>query len=385
MLEHETYCTNAFGGFDSWAGAVCCKIIPQNQNVPFNTIINSDVTKQLQQDLLNGIKNPLCNDCWVQESRGVQSLRYYSTFRKLRSEGKENYSVSSLINEEVNNKKIRNLVIDSGNMCNLACRTCGPYLSSGHWKETEYRHKLNLTPSNRHIERNTVRRTNVSLLVQEDYSSLEHVQILGGEPFLNLDHLDVLEKIIQDGNSQNCMLTYVSNGTVKLSDKIKNILSNFKRTNMLLSIDATDNQFQYIRTNGHWSTILDNIQDLTSNENKNNNISISINCAVSVLNLLYIEEVYALREKLYCDIALQFVTFPNHYSTNILKDNEKTIIADKLKKSRFDLTPIIQYVNESIYDAKARDQFWKEVKITKEFRGLDINDYLPKLTEILKE
>lgn len=378
-LNLDTYCSNAFGGFDSWAGAICCKIISQNKNVSFDTIINSEVSKQIQHDLLNGIKNPLCDDCWTQERRGVKSLRYHSTFAQLRGPEADNYSHASIIKEEVTNKKIRHLTIDSGNMCNLACRTCHPSLSSGLWKESEYKNNSKKFPEIYY--KSSVIKTNLALLMQEDYSAIEHVRILGGEPFLNLDHLCVLEKIIQDGNAGNCVLSYTSNGTTKLPSKIKSILSNFRHTSIMLSIDAIDDQFHYIRTTGNWQDVLENIEDLLL-ETKNN-IYISINSAISVLNLFYIEEVYKLHASLGGDMELQFVTEPNHYSTNILRDHEKNVIIKQLEQSNFDCNSIIQYVRESDYDPMARQRFYDEIAFTKEFRGLDINDYLPRLMSTL--
>ena len=82
-------------------------------------------------------------------------------------------------------------------------------------------------------------------------------------------------------------------------------------------------------------------------------------------------------------MELQFVTEPNHYSTNIFRDHEKNVIIKYLEQSKFDCNSIIQYVRESDYDPMARQRFYDEIAFTKEFRGLDINDYLPRLMSTL--
>lgn len=381
----NTYCTNAFGGFDSWAGAVCCKVYPRKPGASFYEIINSEVTKHIQKDLLNGIQSSYCKECWQQEKHGVKSLRINQTFMQLIDQEAEQIHWRNIIKEEIYNKKIRNFTINSGNMCNLACRTCHPNLSSGHWNESEYKNSTNKYP--KIIFKPKVEKTSIDLLLKEDYSSIQNVQILGGEPFLNLDHLAVIEKIIQDGNAKNCTLTYTTNMTVKLPEKIKNIAKNFKRIVLMMSLDATGKPFSYIRTTGDWQIVKENLRNLLLVA-KEYNLNLNINVALSVLNLLYLEEIYKLAEIIrnkitYCDVQLQFVTDPKHYSANILKDTEKDKIIQLLLNSESDLQPIVSYVKQSVFCPSSRQRFFEEIEFTKQYRGLDIYEYLPELMSLL--
>jgi organic radical activating enzyme len=159
----------AFSGFDTRAKSVCCWAKFNTKFNSYSEAMNSPEAVKLQQELLNGIQNPICQPCWDQERIGIKSMR------------------CSDITGPPDERKLKHLVIDSGNVCNLACRTCGPYSSSSHIKEYEakYNKKFNVP----------IKKTNLEFLRNEDFSNLEQISVLGGEPFQNLDHLEILELI----------------------------------------------------------------------------------------------------------------------------------------------------------------------------------------------
>ena len=120
----STYCPLAFTGFDTRAKSACCWAkIPETPR-SFKELHETITIKNLQQDLLNGVKNPTCRACWHQEETGIVSMRQHFL------------GIDKAIEQEIVDKKLKHLVIDSGNVCNLACRTCGPYYSSSYFKET---------------------------------------------------------------------------------------------------------------------------------------------------------------------------------------------------------------------------------------------------------
>ena len=66
--------------------------------------------EQLRNDLLNGVKNKMCDVCWSQEDIGDDShrTRYIRRFK----------------DTDINNPKITYLDLKLSNECNLACRMC---------------------------------------------------------------------------------------------------------------------------------------------------------------------------------------------------------------------------------------------------------------------
>ena len=235
-MNLNTYCSLLFSGFDDRTSSVCCWLKLDKKVNSFVEVQQSTEIHELQQALLSGVRHSKCNACWESEDYKIKSMRQKFSLNK-----NENEMIT-----EITHKKLKYLVLDSGNVCNLACRTCGPWSSSGLVKEFKVRYNQSYFP---------IKKTRIDSLLKEDYSDVIQVDVLGGEPFQNLDHLEVLEKIIADGNNGNVKLNYVTNATTKLSPQIYNLFSNFKEVNLILSIDATHMQFEYIRTNGVWNDV----------------------------------------------------------------------------------------------------------------------------------
>lgn len=353
----DTYCSLAFSGFDTRTKSVCCWAKFNTKFNSYSEAMRSPEVIALQTDLVNGVQNPICCDCWSQENAGVKSMR--------RGE----------LSDWSPEKKLRRLVIDSGNVCNLSCRTCGPDSSSSHIKEFEAKHnkKYNIK----------IKKTDIEYLKKEDYSHIEIISVLGGEPFQNLDHLEILELIVERGYAKNCSLSYITNGTIPLSDKIKNLFTEFKNVGIVVSIDAIDKQFEYIRTNGVWSSLENNITNLAE-ELKSISGHLHGHPTISALNILYLEELFQWYTDRNISYDTIFCTWPTYYSFTIFNDLQKAIIIKQLEQSKFNTSGIIQQLKDSVFDADSLTKFYSEIKFTKEYKNLDIYEYLPKLMELLE-
>ena len=361
-MNLNTYCSLPFSSFDDRTSSVCCWLTLDKKANSFSEIQQSTEIHELQQALLSGVKHSKCNACWVSEDREIRSMRQRFLLNKDEDE----------IIAEITDKKLKYLVIDSGNVCNLACRTCGPWSSSGLVKEFKVRYNQSYFP---------IKKTTIDPLLKEDYSNLIQVDVLGGEPFQNLDHLEVLKKIITNGNSRNVALQYVTNATTKLSPQIYNLFSEFKEVNLVISIDATHMQFEYIRTNGIWNDVVSNVNEWTSQQY---NVQLAGHPTISALNVLYLEELYEWYQS--NNIGFNVVMcngFPE-YSFSLFTDKQKNLIINELSKSKFNMSQIIDSIHSSKYDSSLLDKFYESTNFTKSFKGLAIEDYLPRLTDLLK-
>jgi len=362
-MNLNTYCSLPFSGFDNRTSSACCWLKLDEKVNSFAEMQQSTEIHELQQTLLSGVRHSKCGACWESEDFNIISMRQTVLLNKNEDE----------IIKEITHKKLKYLVIDSGNVCNLACRTCGPSASSGLIKEFRVRYGQDYY---------RIKKTKIDSLLEEDYSDLIRIDILGGEPFQNLDHLMVLEKIITNGNSKNITLSYTTNATTKLSPQIYNLFSNFKKVNLIVSIDATHMQFEYIRTNGIWNDVVSNINEWRS---KFYNIRLSGHPTISALNVLYLDELYTWYQA--NNIDYNFVMGANipEYSFSLFTDNQKSLIISKLSNSMFNMAQIKDHVRSSNYDSSLLSKFYESTNFTKSFKGLDIEEYLPRLTELLKK
>jgi len=375
-INISTYCTNAFGGYDSWNNSICCEVrvfrnTELDEFMSFKDIIKSPIVQNLQKNLLAGVKDPLCKACWKHEEYGISSLREFSTFTG------NSFSFNN-IRDEIQDQKIRRLVINSGTNCNLSCRSCGPWLSSSWWKETKYRKSLKLY--NEFFVPEKLKPTNVEQLLLEDYSKIKNVMILGGEPFLNLDHVKVLHKIIQDGNSKNCELNYTSNFTLPIPEGIKEVAKEFKNTFFTMSIDAVGDQFHYIRTTGIWEDVLQNIK-----EAQKENFILSINSVISILNIMYLDDLSNFARSFNLLTHEVFLVNADYLTPIIFTPEEKDKIVSHLQLQNIpNVESYIDYIKSYGYKESARKRFWDEIQMTKDYHGLDANHYLPKLMKIFQ-
>lgn len=366
----NTYCSVAFGGYDSRARSICCWANTKNKYNSFTEVSSSNEIKQLRHDLLNGVKNSICKSCWDQEDLGIRSMRIMHT----------SMVDSDRIKNEIENQKLSNLTIDSGNVCNLQCRTCNPLSSSSHIKEAMF--KAIKTGSAPDIP--VITETNINQLLQEDFSNINLVNVLGGEPFLNLDHLTILEEIIRVRASSQCVISYTTNGTVVIPERLKKILKEFNEIQVTVSVDAIGPQYEYIRTNGKWDSIVQNVKILKNLKTQGYKINLFGHPTISALNVLYLEELYQWHSDAGLTFDIVFCERPEYYSFSIFTDKQKELLIEHLLLSKFDMRGIVQHLRNARYNPEDAKSFWREMDFNNEFLNLDAQVYLPKLFELLK-
>lgn len=369
-VNFSTFCPIAFGGYDSKAQSVCCNVKLDKELTSFSEIINSSRIKKIQQNLLAGTKDSACSVCWFSEKHNLNSSLRLSLPRRTKEQAQY----------EITTPRIRRLVLDCGNVCNLACRTCGPWDSSSWWKEYSGKKLDQLRIYNQSWHRGI----QVDKLCLEDYSELEQIIVYGGEPFLNLEHIEVLNKIIKDGNSQNCTLSYTSNMTVKIPEKLIMAAENFKSWDVIMSIDGVTDRFNYIRTLGKWNLILDNINNLYNYSTKNQKFFLRINTVVSALNILYLHEIEKFSDEINCEMTYQFCENPKYYNASIFTEGEKYKIINILEtKNIRSWASIVDYLQSYEFDKDNRNKFFEEIQFTKYYHDLDAYQYFPELMDLL--
>jgi hypothetical protein len=141
------------------------------------------------------------------------------------------------------------------------------------------------------------------------------------------------------------------------------------------------------------------------------NVVFMFNVVVSVLNVMYLDpllewisnrmppdvrktvndwppEVSAhariamLRNKFH--ISLISIVGPEHYGFSIFTPSQRATLVQYLESSKFELSSIISQIQSLEYSESNANKFWEEVDWTKQYKGLDIDQYLPDLVELLQ-
>ena len=160
-----------------------------------------------------------------------------------------------------------------GDTCNMACITCGPNNSSL-WKN-----ELNLVgPSARKITNNE--------WAKLDLSSINWIHFHGGEPFLLTEHIDLITSLPK---LDNIALNYNTNASVKPNQELLDLWKQCKEVHISMSIDDTEDRFEYIRYPGNWEKVQENISWMVGN--CGSNVRFSILRTINILNQFYLETV----------------------------------------------------------------------------------------------
>ena len=135
-----------------------------------------------------------------------------------------------------------------GTICNLACRMCQPAVSS-HFNKLllTYEHKDKFEQFNMFANKEVLKTDpkdleKLKLLLPK----LQLLQTSGGEPFLSDDLEELLKTAIKTKDCEHIDLNITTNGTKFIKEKL-DIISKFRKIIFTISIDGTDEIYNYIR------------------------------------------------------------------------------------------------------------------------------------------
>ena len=253
-----TLCINPYRNL-SWT--TTGHVTPCNNMVGFPAVESVVQMKQTQayQDLLtdnaNSVNSPFCQRCWDKELIGLVSKR--------QTDNELNQIYSRLDSDYI---KIDAAI---GDVCNAACRICGPD-SSTMWQ------KIVPTWEQRNVE---------STVWTEAMNRAQHVLQLdfgGGEPWANAipEQIALLEKIILLGRQQLVKIRYNTNGSL-WPTRLIDLLEQFRQVEITLSLDDIESRFEYNRWPLKWSVVQGNINKFVQLQ-QTSNVKITVNFTVSV-------------------------------------------------------------------------------------------------------
>lgn len=305
---------------------------------------NSLIFKTLQDELSSGNKSKACQKCWNDEEIGVQSYRQgaNSTYRDIIKSG------------EYKDKKLRFLEITPSNLCNLACRSCNSNFSSK-WVPID-----NFITSDR--QKKSISYTDWRKL---DLSNLLELKLMGGEPMLLKDNLELLKHLDEIGSLENIHLHVITNLMNPVTEEWKYFIKKSRKTYVWASIDAIGELNDYVRADSKWNTVEKNLLEIKELLSENPICRLSVNSVITILNVnksLEIQEYFAeLGIKNYMDVT----SFPKHLDCKKLPDPIKNIlieagVAEKVKDSMLNSDSSDSIVNDFFNHNDTLDKYHKK-------------------------
>lgn len=244
-------------------------------------ILYSNEYNTLRDMSINNKKIPECSKCYYEESLGKKSLR-------------------QKFNEEYNTNEIKLKFLEIGfdNICNLTCDACGPEFSHS-WAK-----KLGID--------NIIDTSKLEIIPSKD---LEKIVFLGGEPLMTNRHYTFLSKI-KDPSAVS--VTYVTNGTFLLNEKILEILHKFKNVNFIVSIDGYGELNNKVRSGSDWNNILKFLSQLEKNK-----FSLTINTTIHKNNWFGLKELSEFVKDRSYDWDVHVVTYPKNFDIAHCQNKDK--------------------------------------------------------------
>ena len=287
---------------------LCCvsdtfikKIDGTNYNLGYDKvedILNSESFKKVRQDMIDGIPISGCNKCYVNEKNNGRSERQaHNRVWEADINFRQKYNQS--LNKENINETVQYFDLRFGNLCNLACRSCNSGSSSQFNKEIKELQYANISKFNHHVINTDLNQWYTTDVFEENITSqsknLLKYYLSGGEPTLIEKNYEIMQQMIDSGDSKNIVLTLNSNMTNTKID-FYNFFKYFKKVILLSSVDGIRGMQEYLRYPSNWKQISNNIEKIV--DMKLSNLTIYINPVVQKTNLGYIAELFEYAESI---------------------------------------------------------------------------------------
>ncbi|MES2527609.1 MAG: twitch domain-containing radical SAM protein [Bdellovibrionota bacterium] len=350
------------------------------KNETLDEIFHGPAMEKIREQFLKGEVPSQCKLCVDAERLGQISLRE-SSLAKFPAVPTDKKPV------------IKYLGLRLSNLCNYACRTCSPDLSTA-W------HKDAALAGDKEFTKGTVKAfTSTDDFMKQLTTSVEDLEIIyiaGGEPLITPEFQSMLDFLLSKGREDIELI--INTNFSKPNEKIFQLLTQFKSVTLSLSLDGMFEQGEYLRHGMNWAETESRIKDFLKNYPS---IKLKLFPTVSIFNIFHISDFldYVLTQKYFrpSDIAINPVTSPTDFNFQILPETLKKKAIKKLSLFQiFLLTTykepedqglaaqvkgLINTLEENfVHDQMSR--FLHEVRKFDRIRGQDAFAVFPELSEL---
>ena len=268
LITNKSMCALPWTGFELEPNGnvknciISTETLGNINTTPIKEIMGGSKNKKLKQDMLADSKPKNCSGCHLQEknrnSLGSISSRLYYL--------KEVGAKTDLGLYNNNDKfKLKHVDLRWTNACNQACVYCGPSYSSKWAQELK-----------ENIKSPKDARQDVKDYVFENIEGLSNVYLAGGEPMLMKENYEFL-KLLKDKNKECTVRINTNLSSTKTG--IFDMLCEFPNVHWTISVEAMEDEYEYIRHHGSWNDFNENLGCINKLDHK-----ISFNMLHFILN-----------------------------------------------------------------------------------------------------
>lgn len=335
-----------------------------------STVWNSDDRKEFVENF-DGYFESHCKHCYEIEKGGGESKR----LREIKYWERE-YAPEPI--PMMDGKTLEMLDLKMGNTCNLACAMCAPD-SSSKWASVykELGIKAAKVEQWQETDKFWDQLSDIS-------GNVRKIELAGGEPFMIKKQEKLIKYLVESGQAKDVDITWITNCTF-WPEKIVKYLKEFKMVRIMLSLDNTDEQFNYIRYPAKWGPTFDIF--LKFKELRDAGIiDMGISHSVGMLNSWWLPEFHAWAREHRVNVYNNLILYP--IGARELPEDFKPKLLDKLSNHTnedFQLNPIVgtdnwftNYLKEPSVERERAYTYIKNI-LKPSRRDLDFYDAFPEL------
>lgn len=282
MNAYNNHCNFTYNSFFYSKGNVaqCCmqEALFRKHDWDSVTDLNmfSSTNNIFNQVRAQGVKHSACKSCSAYEANNMPSMRTHNMYY-----GNE-------ISTQVN---IKHVDLRLSNKCNLQCKMCHPSDSDQLVKLSQELTAQSIrNPFEHQLPNNKTEDISKLLDLVLQLPNLEVIRFAGGEPFIMPEVEQFLYKLVEQ-NKINLTIEFITNCT-SAKPKVIELLEQFKRVELMCSIDAVEDTLEYQRYPARWATVEHNF-DTMYNSKCNTRI---VPC-IGLLNYLDLNRFFKWAEK----------------------------------------------------------------------------------------
>lgn len=354
-----------------------------------NGIINNPFIQEVRDYFAEDKRHPKCDRCWKMEDLGSQSFRHISNRDKDHGikfgirRGLPNLS------RDISFEDIEYIDITLGNKCNLACRMCNWSSSSLLAKQLQ---ELGMHNGPIDLELSAESKDKVLELFKKS-KNLNSIYMLGGEPLINPFHDEILDLLIESGQSKKIGIHYNTNLQVNKIDDYIDKWKQFKHIHLQASIDGCNEVYDYIRWPGNWQKVYKNLLRVAEESAKLDVITLSISTTIQNINALNIPKLVEICQTIH-NKAVPFFFIPvvgkptlDITPKNILQE-AIDILEEMPHRDQIPVQDLLANYKKAVESSPKKqdvESFFKEQQMFDNKRKQNLFETVPYFIELAKE
>jgi len=300
---------------------------------PLMEIWNADTMREVRRAMVEGRRVAGCEMCYVAEDRGGESIRQFDNKSWERDLfGGPNATIDELMALAVDNDfrlpKLPQLIdCQSSSICNLKCRMCNSNNSSRIAKDVVHRSwepEDYLTPEDPTFKWTRSVKNLEHELANDTGSEVRRINFAGGEPFLLREIPRLLERLIAIGRAPFLSMQFVSNGSVV--PRWLALAEQFRRFDLLISVDGYADDYDYIRYPGRWSKLANHFQLFKTMPG----ICLLATTTIQVNNVLRLTDLFRYLDSVDINFVGYLLHHPRQLAVSILPASVRRVAAARL-------------------------------------------------------